>query len=391
VSSILDQDDDEDAFDDELAIQQLTPGLSSSPENVIRVGMAVGNAMPYSPPTEEDLEQDWQPSINLTKSFSELTLQQKQQRDITTTRTHSRSPQHLSFDEEGHALPIAAPVPQFEPSNMIIFIDVQPTGVLANTHAAEEYGQALEALGCRVFPRWNWNPDTQTPAKTNSGLARRIGVTHVVFFNGSARTLRKVQQARLLGVPVECIALSWAGQCRTLQRLTVGTAGHQIDVDEELKLLALSDKGSQMKQQSVTERDAEITIPKRTPTAESFGIASSDDECQAVFPIEDLILEEYLEPIQFGDLSDVDNEAGDIGLLIDPALLAISAAPTKECVPVLNTSPVKRNSVPQKNVGQPIDAAALQRSLTELEERGLQLARRNSFKFKPRLSSPLAK
>ena len=120
-----------------------------------------------SPPSEEVIEDEsdlWQPSVplSITKSMTKLSLN----------------------------------------SDMVIFVDCKS---LSGVDSSSEYLSQLKNCGARTVDRWNWNPDTQgTPSKRSKVL-----VTHVVYFNGSIRTLKKVSSARKLGIHVHCIVLSW--------------------------------------------------------------------------------------------------------------------------------------------------------------------------------------
>jgi hypothetical protein len=65
----------------------------------------------------------------------------------------------------------------------------------------------LEGMGAKVLQQWNWNPDSATPGK--------VAITHVVFKDGSPRTLAKVKAAKGL---VSCVALGWVVECAKVNR-----------------------------------------------------------------------------------------------------------------------------------------------------------------------------
>jgi len=66
----------------------------------------------------------------------------------------------------------------------------------------ETFEKMLKGMGSKVLKQWNWNPDSASPGK--------VGITHVVFKDGSPRTLQKVKATKGL---VACVTLAWVMEC----------------------------------------------------------------------------------------------------------------------------------------------------------------------------------
>ncbi|CAZ84361.1 unnamed protein product [Tuber melanosporum] len=85
----------------------------------------------------------------------------------------------------------------------VVFVDVYTAD---GADASGPYVHALRGLGARVLKAWNWNPD--------GGNKDKIGITHVVFKEGSPRTLQKVKDSK--GVVI-CVGVGWVIQCQSEQ------------------------------------------------------------------------------------------------------------------------------------------------------------------------------
>lgn len=225
-------------------------------------------------------------------------------------------------------------------AELVVYVDCRST---ENMNSSEHFSTSLTELGAKTLKRWNWNPETQrTPSKRI-----KVGLTHVVFFGGSVRTLKKVKEARKLGIHVECVGLSWVAQCKTSQRLTIGVAGHEVDVEAELIKLATQHRKSM---------EPRLLITPEKPTSVSLTAEPQQNETQPKHQ------QEYSCPVKFDDGSNIFSTTH--FMPARPSTSISSIAPEQE-------------SIPHK--------------LTELEIRQLALARRDSAKFRPPISSPLSK
>lgn len=81
----------------------------------------------------------------------------------------------------------------------VVFVDAYTED---GAKCSENFERMLKAMGAKVFKQWSWDPDATSPG--------RVGITHVVFKDGSPRTLQKVKAAKGL---VSCVALAWVVQC----------------------------------------------------------------------------------------------------------------------------------------------------------------------------------
>lgn len=87
-------------------------------------------------------------------------------------------------------------------------------------NCGEAFEKTLRAMGARVLKQWTWNPDACSPGK--------VGITHVVFKDGSPRTLQKVKATNGL---VSCVALAWVMDCAQ-QDEWLDESVYAIDLDE---------------------------------------------------------------------------------------------------------------------------------------------------------------
>lgn len=322
----LDDEDDESKAENHSTSMSFTP-IKIPPSPVVA----------QSPPSEEliDAEEDiWSPSVpmSLTKSFAQLQL--------TST--------HVSVEKE--PLPPTTG-PMLEDAGPVIYIDCQ---YRISEHPADFYGEILTNLGAKVLKRWNWNPEMQgkTPSKRF-----KVGVTHVVFFEGTARSLKKVKEARKMGIHVECVGLSWIKQCQRSQRLTIGTAGHDVDIDEEMSRL----------------RERRIQGDKQDALGETE-ISSSRLKSPKI--------ESHQEKA-----SSTPKVTGKI-----PGRTSAMASESDEMINYFSTEHFKpaRSKLLVPSVS-PKKSSFASAGPTELELRQLEIARRNSAKFRPSVSSPLSK
>ncbi|PTB55464.1 hypothetical protein M431DRAFT_84057 [Trichoderma harzianum CBS 226.95] len=84
----------------------------------------------------------------------------------------------------------------------IVFVDVH---TIEGADASGIFVELLTQMGARCPQKWNWNP-----SNSSNGESTRVGITHVVFKDGSKRTLEKVREAK--GV-VQCVGVSWVLDC----------------------------------------------------------------------------------------------------------------------------------------------------------------------------------
>lgn len=326
------------ADEDEIAAQSYTP---------IRIPVESSTAM--SPPSDDILSDEddlWTPSVPLSlhKSFAELALEPSGGVSPRTTPSHIFFTEDGDQVEQGNSLPkedISAKATQRSTTiqvateRMTVYVDCKSAEY---TDAAQHFSSMLSELGAKTLLRWNWNPETQT---TPSRLPK-VGLTHVVFFEGTIRTLKKVRAARKLGLDIKCVGLSWVMQCNTSRKLTVGTDGHEVDIEAEL---------TKLNREKTTSKQVTETAAIMSP------VKLEQPELHANH-------REFLSPVKFAD-DEVDN--------------------------VFSSEHIRSE---RKTVESSVSAAHLilkTTVLTDFEHKQLALARRNSAKFRPPVSSPLSK
>lgn len=84
----------------------------------------------------------------------------------------------------------------------IVFVDVHTS---EGADASGIFVELLTQMGARCLQKWSWNPNS-----TSNSESTKVGITHVVFKDGSKRTLEKVREAN--GV-VQCVGVSWVLDC----------------------------------------------------------------------------------------------------------------------------------------------------------------------------------
>ncbi|KAG0134674.1 hypothetical protein HOY82DRAFT_499857 [Tuber indicum] len=140
----------------------------------------------------------------------------------------------------------------------VVFVDVYTAD---GADASGPYVHTLRGLGARVLKAWNWNPD--------GGNKDKIGITHVVFKEGSPRTLQKVKDSK--GVVV-CVGVGWVIQCQSEQEWMdesqfavdldiIPRGGHRRRKSMEPKALAAL---SELKTPQAPKRDA-FSLLSRVP------------------------------------------------------------------------------------------------------------------------------
>ncbi|KAI5803724.1 hypothetical protein EDC01DRAFT_467551 [Geopyxis carbonaria] len=81
-----------------------------------------------------------------------------------------------------------------------VYVEVYTTD---GSNVGSGFEDKLRRLGARIIKQWNWNPTAGTPIS-------KVGITHVVFKDGSARTLQKVKETQ---GAVTCVGLGWVVAC----------------------------------------------------------------------------------------------------------------------------------------------------------------------------------
>ncbi|KAM0559410.1 hypothetical protein ACHAPJ_004438 [Fusarium lateritium] len=85
----------------------------------------------------------------------------------------------------------------------VVFVDVYTS---EGADASSIFVELLTQMGAKCMKSWSWNPNGSGSDVTSS----KVGITHVVFKDGSKRTLEKVRESN--GI-VQCVGVSWVLDC----------------------------------------------------------------------------------------------------------------------------------------------------------------------------------
>ncbi|KAF4981226.1 hypothetical protein FZEAL_2914 [Fusarium zealandicum] len=85
----------------------------------------------------------------------------------------------------------------------VVFVDVHTS---EGADASSIFVELLAQMGAKCTKTWNWNPS----GAANDVTSSKVGITHVVFKDGSKRTLEKVRESN--GI-VQCVGVSWVLDC----------------------------------------------------------------------------------------------------------------------------------------------------------------------------------
>ncbi|KAH7493300.1 hypothetical protein FOMA001_g418 [Fusarium oxysporum f. sp. matthiolae] len=85
----------------------------------------------------------------------------------------------------------------------VVFVDVYTS---EGADASSIFVELLTQMGAKCMKSWSWNPN----GSGNDVTSSKVGITHVVFKDGSKRTLEKVRESN--GI-VQCVGVSWVLDC----------------------------------------------------------------------------------------------------------------------------------------------------------------------------------
>ncbi|KAF4343363.1 hypothetical protein FBEOM_2661 [Fusarium beomiforme] len=85
----------------------------------------------------------------------------------------------------------------------VVFVDVYTS---EGADASSIFVELLTQMGAKCMKSWSWNPS----GSGNDVTSSKVGITHVVFKDGSKRTLEKVRESN--GI-VQCVGVSWVLDC----------------------------------------------------------------------------------------------------------------------------------------------------------------------------------
>ncbi|KAF8471668.1 hypothetical protein BDZ91DRAFT_469624 [Kalaharituber pfeilii] len=258
---------------------------------------------------EEDAAGQQAGPVKIPVKFGDEEEQQQQAQPLQAVKTHRRRSGAMSVNAGILA-------------GAVVYVDVHTA---EGACSSSRFVEILQGLGAKTVKQWAWNPSA------GSG-AGKIGITHVVFKDGSPRTLQKVKESD--GV-VLCVGVGWVMECEREQRW-IDEALYAVDLD-------YVPRGGQRRRKSMEPKALAQPPPRMTPAGSSA-------------------------PRQFQ--------------------VAVNGTPPAP-VPSLQPAQLPLPSTPVPNrLGFYVTGAPDQSP--QLMEK-LMLARRKSLKFAPKVGSPLGK
>ncbi|KAI5808593.1 hypothetical protein DFH27DRAFT_539725 [Peziza echinospora] len=256
----------------------------------------------------------------------------------------------------------AAPVSNGILAGAVVFVDVYTND---GADASGVLVQLLHTLGAKTVKRWDWNPAKQDG---------KVGITHVVFKDGSARTLEKVRQS---GGVVLCVGAAWIVECDKAQRW----------VDEGLFSVDLEfvPRGGHRRRKSMEPKQAKqaaspsASTPKpRSPRPFEVAVDGQHQPSPPAAPLPPP------SPEEDEDGSDEDASDEDGGAMVldedeDLQYTSIAAPLPPQYHSTPPRAPVNRLGF---YVNDPNNSGLMEK---------LMLARRKSMQFAPKVGSPLGK
>ncbi|KOS23412.1 Microcephalin [Escovopsis weberi] len=271
----------------------------------------------------------------------------------------------------------------------IVFVDVHTT---EGADASGIFVELLTQMGARCVKSWNWSPSD------GSSSSKKVGITHVVFKDGSKRTLEKVREAN--GV-VQCVGVGWVLNCERANEW-VDEAHYSIDTSNLPRGGARRRKS--MEPKTVTNMNGTLvsspsrsgrdslggspSTPRRqstmwmasfaTPDGEEAGGEDVEGSSTFLTPVPKTPAPEAIARFAAETPSDAYDEEEDD-----------TVSPLKDEL-LMRTCPPKQRF---RDAGEGGGILNLHQSLTQDDDVRMRLmaARRKSLQFAPKIGSPLAK
>ncbi|KAL5095591.1 hypothetical protein Trisim1_000360 [Trichoderma cf. simile WF8] len=181
----------------------LKPADNSTPSPLKKKSFSASRAAPKRPPQPKRgapvLSYAEKPRRRSSRNFSTIAEEPEQSTEEPSTPT-AKMDMWASIGTPGRT-----PRKDLNPNLLrgaIVFVDVH---TIEGADASGIFVELLTQMGARCPQKWNWNP-----SNSSNGESTRVGITHVVFKDGSKRTLEKVREAK--GV-VSCVGVSWVLDC----------------------------------------------------------------------------------------------------------------------------------------------------------------------------------
>ncbi|KAM5343048.1 hypothetical protein ACJ41O_014014 [Fusarium nematophilum] len=268
----------------------------------------------------------------------------------------------------------------------IVFVDVRTS---EGDDASSIFVELLSQMGAKCLKTWSWSPNG-TAGDTTSA---KVGITHVVFKDGSKRTLDKVQDSN--GV-VQCVGVSWVLDCErenewleespyriSTSHASRGNARRRKSMEPTAlanmngTLVSSPSKGSSRTAPTTPIRRRESTVWMYTPSEQGDEEMEDVEWSEAILtPVPKTPAPEAIARYA-ANLAPETPSAGDEEYDFDDS-------PTEDAL-LMRTCPPKSNSYREMGAG------ILNQSKDDHVLMRLMAARRKSLQFAPKIGSPLAR
>ncbi|KAH7179635.1 uncharacterized protein B0J16DRAFT_323115 [Fusarium flagelliforme] len=270
----------------------------------------------------------------------------------------------------------------------VVFVDVYTS---EGADASSIFVELLTQMGARCMKSWNWNPS----ASGNEVTSSKVGITHVVFKDGSKRTLEKVRESN--GI-VQCVGVSWVLDCERLNDW-VEESPYKTDISnvprggarrrKSMEPKALANMNGTLVTSPVknSSRTAPSTPTNRRQSTQWMYTPSNQDEDEEMEDLE--WSEAILTPVP---KTPAPEAIARYAAELEPETPSaedddddLDESPTKDALFTRTCPPKKSNNFRDMGSGiisQTKDDGVLMR---------LMAARRKSLQFAPKIGSPLAR
>ncbi|KAL7954935.1 hypothetical protein V8C34DRAFT_293078 [Trichoderma compactum] len=182
----------------------LKPADNSTPSPLRKKSFSASRAAPKRPPQPKRgvpvLSYAEKPRRRSSRNFSTIAEEPEQSAAEEPSTPTAKMDMWASIGTPGRT-----PRKDLNPNLLrgaIVYVDVHTS---EGADASGIFVEVLTQMGARCPQKWNWNP-----SNSSNGESTRVGITHVVFKDGSKRILEKVREAK--GV-VQCVGVSWVLDC----------------------------------------------------------------------------------------------------------------------------------------------------------------------------------
>ncbi|KAM0338230.1 hypothetical protein ACHAPQ_002465 [Fusarium lateritium] len=270
----------------------------------------------------------------------------------------------------------------------VVFVDVYTS---EGADASSIFVELLTQMGAKCMKSWSWNPS----GAGNDVTSSKVGITHVVFKDGSKRTLEKVRESN--GI-VQCVGVSWVLDCER-ENDWVEESPYKIDTSNVPRGGARRRKSMEPKalaNMNGTLITSPVKVGTRTTPATPINRRESS---QWMFTPSDQDEDEEMEDLEWSEaiLTPVPKTpAPEAVARYAAGLVPETPSAYEDDEDDLDDSPTKdailtRTCPPKSNAFRDLGAGIISQTKDDGVLMRLMAARRKSLQFAPKIGSPLAR